>query len=257
MGYLNTTGLKRMDYWITDALQNPPETQAYFSETLWFLPRCFVCYAAVPNAPEPAPPPLLQRGAPSFGCYNNMSKLSPRCVNLWAALLTAVPQARLVFKSVQSGDPAVQSRVGGWFQQRGIAPERLVYMPLTPHSQYLAAFAEIDVALDPFPYNGNTSTNDALWMGVPVVSFEGDNSISRSGVSLLTALGHPEWIARSEEEYVRIAAGLASDPARLAALRAGLREEMRRSPLMDGPGFARAMEDAFRGMWRAWCATQR
>ena len=253
MAYLNTTGLSRIDYWITDALQNPPETQAYFSEQLWNLPRCFVCYTPADYAPPVAETPLLAGGAPMFGCFNNGSKFSPRSIGTWASLLKAVPGSRLAFKGMQHADPSAMNRISGWFQEQGIEAARLVFLPPAPYGAYLAAFSGIDVALDPFPYNGNTSTSDALWMGVPVVTLAGNNAISRSGVSLLNAVGHPEWIAQSEAEYVRIAAELVSDPQHLARLRRSLRGEMARSPLCDGPGFARAMEEAFRGMWRRWC----
>jgi protein O-GlcNAc transferase len=257
MGYLNTTGFASMDAWISDAVQNPPETQAWFTERLVCLPRCFVAYAPADGAPAPAAPPLLQRGAVTFGCYNNPNKLSPRAVRVFARVLRAVPGSTLAIKSLASHVPAAQVRIREWFAAQGVAPERIEFRPPAPHLEYLADYAHIDVALDPFPYNGNTSSNDALYMGVPVVTLEGDNAISRTGASLLTHLGRPEWVARGEEDYVRIAAALVNDGQRLAAIRAGLRAEMEASQLMDGPGLARALEAAFRDMWRRWCAAQR
>lgn len=253
MGYLNTTGFETIDWFLTDALQNPPETQAYFSERLYCLPRCFVCYAPAPDAPAPAPPPLLERGRITFGCYNNLAKLSPRAVRVFARVVRAVPGATLALKSLHSNVASAQARLREQFAAQGVAPERIEFSPPQAHGAYLADFAQIDVALDPFPYNGNTSTNDALYMGVPVVALAGDNAISRTGASLLTHLGRPEWVAPDEDAYVEIARRLVADPQRLAAIRAGLRAEMEASPLMDGAGFAQAMEAALRDLWCRWC----
>lgn len=257
VGNMNTTGLADVDYWITDALLTPPELQPFYAETLWHLPRCMLAYTPPADAPEAAPPPAAAGGQVTFGSFNNAAKLSPRTVAVWSEVLRAVPGSRLLLRALQFGDPPTAQRAGALFAAQGIAPERIVLRaPTLGIADYLADFALVDIALDPFPYNGVTCTCDTLWMGVPVVALAGDTSYSRVGVSLLTHLGHPEWIAPDAAAYVEIARGLAAHPERLAALRASLREEMARSPLCDGPGFAHAMEGAFREMWRRWCAAQ-
>jgi protein O-GlcNAc transferase len=257
VGYLNTTGLERVDWWIGDAVVTPPQAQRWYSERLYRLPRCFVCYTPHPQAPPVAPLPALRKGHVTFGCFANADKISPRAAGCWARILAALPGARLRLKSPAFADPAAAVRIAGWFAEQGLQTERVEFSVPTPYLAYLAEFSEIDIALDPFPCGGNTTTNDTLFMGVPVVSLAGETGVGRAGASLLTALGHPEWVAADESAYERIAQGLASDPQRLAVLRAGLRPEMEASPLLDGPGFARAMEGAFRDMWRQWCATQR
>jgi predicted O-linked N-acetylglucosamine transferase (SPINDLY family) len=246
--------MRAMDYWLTDPWVNPPETQPFHTERFWYLPRCFVCYTP-PQAPPAAPPPLLRNGFVTFGVFNNASKIQPGALALWQELLRRVPGSRLLFKAMHFADPPTRQRFLSTFTEQGIAPERVHFLGPSQEYQYLLDFNRVDVALDTFPNNGNTTTHDTLWMGVPVVVMKGDSCVSRVGYSILRQLGHEEWVAGSGEAYLRIALELAGDPERLKALRLSLRGEMAASGLCDGAGFAREVEQAFRGMWRRWCET--
>jgi predicted O-linked N-acetylglucosamine transferase (SPINDLY family) len=190
----------------------------------------------------------------TFGSFNNFLKLAPETVALWGRVLAAVPGSRLLLKSNFVFDAAAHRRHLERFVAAGIDPARIAILPyMADDRAHLAAYAEVDVALDPFPYNGTTTTCEALWMGVPVVTLRGDRHAARVGASLLTRVGLGAMIADDADAYVATAAGLAAAPARLAELRAGLRAQVASSPLCDGAGFARDVEVAYRAMWRAWC----
>ncbi|MFI5400251.1 MAG: tetratricopeptide repeat protein [SAR324 cluster bacterium] len=257
IGYLNTSGLAAMDYWLTDGWVNPPESQLYHTEKLWPLARCFVCYTPDEDAPPVSPLPAVANGAVTFGVLNNACKVQPAGVAMWCELLHTLPTARLLFKSLQFTEPDTCERFLAQFAERGIEKSRITLLGPSPKREYLQDIARVDIGLDTFPDNGNTVTHDTLWMGVPVVSLKGDSCVSRVGHSILTHLGHPEWVAHSAREYVSIAAGLARDLPRLQQVRAGLRQELARSPLMDGADLARHVDAAWRGMWQAWCGQQR
>jgi predicted O-linked N-acetylglucosamine transferase (SPINDLY family) len=257
LGYLNTTGLTRVDHYLGDALLTPPAAQPWFSETLWPLAGPALCYEPPEALPPVAPLPLLRNGYPTFGCFNNVAKISPEAAATWAGLLRQLPQARLLVRGAYATDETFRRQFCGWLAAEGVAASRVDLVALTPRrADYQADYARIDVALDPFPYNGVTTTCESLSMGVPVVALAGDFGFRQAGASLLTGLGRPEWIAEDAAAYVRIAAALVDEPERLAALRAGLRDEMTASALMDGAAFARRMETALRGMWQRWCAQQ-
>lgn len=254
LGYPNTTGLSAMGYRITDALADPPGREAFYTEKLIRLDGCFLCYQPPGDTPDVAPLPAETSGVVTFGSFNNLSKMQPAVIALWSQVLQAVPGARLLVKNPSLTDPPTRARIAAMFAQHGIGPDRLELLGHTPTPQeHLALYGRVDIALDTFPYNGTTTTCEALWMGVPVVTLAGAVHAGRVGVSLLTAAGLPELIAATPAECVARAAALAGDRDALSRLRAGLRERVRNSRLCDAAGFTRAMEAALRSMWRQWC----
>lgn len=250
LGYPNTTGLTQMDWRLVDRWTDPPELPWRGTERLWRLDRCFLAFDPS-HAPEVAPPPCETAGTLTFGSFNNLAKVNHRVVALWSRVLAAVPRARLLLKHDVSHDPEVQDRVRGSFAEHGIAPERIAFLPRTSaYHEHLAAYAEVDIALDPFPYNGTTTTCEALWMGVPVVALAGTTHAGRVGASLLRAVGLEATLARDPDDYVATAVELARTPAMLRVLRGMLRPTMAGSELLDHRGHAEAVADALRGMWR-------
>ena len=250
LGYLGTTGLSAMDYYITDAHADPPGlSEEHYQESLIRLPECGFCYAPGP-APEVRPePPARQSGQVTFGCLNNPAKVSDEVLAVWSRGLAAVPGSRLLLRT--GAGRSAEERIRDRLTACGIAPERLGFAgPTATRFAYLELYHAVDIALDPFPYNGVTTTCDALWMGVPVISQAGRMNVSRQGVRFLRTVGLDELLAETLEDYVRIAIELAGDPARLADLRSGLRERMRRSPLMDAQRLARDLEAAYVGIWK-------
>lgn len=256
LGYANTTGLPTMDYRITDAVADPPGmTEGLHSEHLYRLPGSFICYHPPLDSPELSPLPLVERRTVTFVAYNNFAKLNEPLLDLWCKVLRMVPGSRLALKDrALANDPEFKMEMLDLFAQRGITAERLMFKDRTEtvHA-HLEALAEGDMALDSHPYNGTTTTCEALWMGVPVITLAGNTHASRVSASLLTSVGIPELIAENEDTYVAIAVALAQDTERLHHYRRNLRAMMLSSSLMDLQGFARKMEEAYRQMWRAWC----
>jgi protein O-GlcNAc transferase len=255
LGYPGSTGLSEMDYRLTDSFADPPgKTDSLHSEKLWRLPASNWCFSEPDDAPPMGPLPAEATGSICFGTFNNFAKASPAVMDLWAAILNAAPLSRLIIKSRGLGERSVRERIHQFFTSRGVQADRLEIRGHDPNPvSHLDAYNQIDIALDTFPYHGTTTTCEALWMGVPVISLAGQTHVSRVGVSLLNSVGLPELIEQSAEEYVSIAVGLAKDLPRLTELRRTLRERMRASTLMDGPRFARDIEAAYRQMWRNWC----
>jgi predicted O-linked N-acetylglucosamine transferase (SPINDLY family) len=237
-GYVGTTGLGAIDHLISDRFQTPDGCEAGYSESLLRLPDDYVPWEAPPYAPDPGPPPMLAKGHPTFGCFNNPTKLTSPTLALWARLLRRVPGSRLVLKYKGMQDPAVVQRVRGLLSIHGVAPDRIDFLGQTNHVQHLAAFAGIDVALDPMPYSGGISTCEAIWMGVPVVTLPGDTFASRHSLSPLHNAGLGDTVAGDEEDYLRIAAALVSDAEALAKRRASMRSTIAASPLCDLDAFA-------------------
>ena len=258
LGYPNTTGLTTMDYRLTDAHADPVGcTEHLYTERLVRLPRVFLCYRPTEGAPPLVPPPVLKTGQLTFGSFNALSKITPEVVACWSRILRALPKARLILKNASLRDEATCRRYLDLFSREGIAPERLELLSWTASaSGHLALYWRVDIALDPFPYNGTTTTCEALWMGVPVITLAGSRHAGRVGVSLLTQVGLEDLIAQSEADYLALAVRLAADPERLTRLRSGLRERVAASPLCDAAAFARDVEAAYRTMWRDWCARQ-
>lgn len=254
IGYPGTTGVPAVDLRVADSLTDPPGAEAHVAERLLRLDPCFLCYRPPANAPDPVPPPSASGAAPTFGSFNALPKLSDETAALWARVLHAVPGSRLVLKAMPLGDPAVRARFEKRFEAHGIDASRLEMLGATPDTaSHLALYAKIDVALDPTPYNGTTTTCEALLMGVPVVSLVGSVHAARVGLSLLTAAGHPEWATTDADAFVKVAAALAADTARLRALRTELRRGMLDGPLCDSTAYAERFYGALRAAWRDWC----
>ncbi len=250
LAYPATSGLRAMDYRITDARLDPPEeTDAHHTERLVRLTGSYWRYAPQPDDPPVNPLPAGETGHVTFGSLNNFCKLNPAVLELWARILDAMPGSQLAV--LVNGRSATAPAA---LADRGIAPERARLLTRAPRGDYLRYYHAVDIGLDPFPCGGHTTTLDALWMGVPVVTLVGRTAMGRAAASQLAALGLGELVADSPEEYVAIAVALARDRGRLRDLRATMRERMRAAALLDVTGLARELEAAYRQMWIAWCA---
>ncbi|TSA16257.1 MAG: tetratricopeptide repeat protein [Betaproteobacteria bacterium] len=251
LAYPNTTGMRAMDYRITDGVCDPPgATERYYRETLIRLPRCMWCYQPRSDMPDVSPSPAKKSGGVTFASMNGASKVTPRMLALWARVLGEVPGSRIVLTTVPEQG---RERIRDALTQAGVAAERFSLHDRLPTKDFWALYADIDILLDTFPMNGGTTTCEALWLGVPVITRSGAIFQSRAGMSILGSMGLDELIALSDEDYVRIAVDLAHDTNRLVALRAGLRERMRDSSLTAARPYARALEAAYRDIWRSWC----
>jgi protein O-GlcNAc transferase len=252
LGYLSTTGMTRIQYRLCDRHTDPPGmTDRFHTETLVRLPSSQWCYRPVVSIDCSEEPPFRRNGFITFGSFSNVLKLSPMARRLWAEILTRLPDSRIVFGGVPQGP--IRDGLIRDFEKAGIAAGRIATFPRVGTADYLRSFNDVDVALDTTPYSGGTTTCDALWMGVPIITAPGTRSISRSTAGILATLGLSDWIAASPEDYVRLAIRRAEDRETIADLRRTLRGRMRASPLMDEPQFARDVEDAYRRMWRIWC----
>lgn len=256
IGYPNTTGLSAMDYRFTDGFADPVgTTEKFHTEILLRLPGGFLCYMPPAACPDVAPPPVLRNGHITFGSFNNFAKVTHEVVALWAELLRAVPDSRLLIKYNGLDEPAMRQRLLDEFAGLGVDGSRLDLRGRTPsHFAHLQCYDEVDIALDSFPYNGTTTTCEALWMGVPVVVLAGQTHASRVGVSLATNSGLPELVADTRQQYVEIAASLAAGTDRLAQLRVSLRQRLALSPLLNAADFTGNIEAAYRTIWQEWCA---
>jgi protein O-GlcNAc transferase len=244
-----------MDYRITDALADPVGGDgSRYREQLLQLPHSLWCFAPPARMPEVGPLPAAAAGHITLGSLNSAYKLTPQLLAVWAQLLHALPESKLVLAGVPGGAP--RARIAHEFESNGIDPGRLEFHGFLPWEEFWALHARIDLALDSYPSNGGTTTCESLWLGVPVVSRMGAAFLSRAGLSLLAAIGLEELVARSAEDYLRIARDLARDRARLAELRAGMRARMRASPLLDAAAFTRDLEGLYRAAWKRWCAGQ-
>jgi protein O-GlcNAc transferase len=256
LGYLCTTGLTRIDYRITDAYSDPPgEADRLHTEALVRLPHVQWCYRPFVSIEPSGAPPCARNGFFTFGSFNQTAKLSRSVRELWAEILRRLPGSRLILLGTPPG--AARDLVLRDFAAEDIDPGRITVQPRIPRNDYFRRIDDVDIALDTMPYSGGTTTCDALWMGVPVLTFPGTRSVSRSAGSILSTVGLHEWIASSPEDYVRRAVAAASNAERLRELRSTLRQRMRASALMDEAQFARDMEGAYRRMWRTWCAAAR
>ena len=253
-GYLNTTGMRAMDYRLTDAYADPPGvTEHRYRERLLRLPHSLWCYRMpADELAAEGPLPALRNGHVTFGSMNNVVKLNAELIGLWAELLLRVQDARLLLATIPSG--SARERVLRGFADKGVDVRRIDFSDRLSKREFRALHRQIDIALDSYACNGGATTCETLWLGVPVVSLAGEVFQSRIGLSLLSAVGLSELVARNPAEYLAIAADLAKDLGRLQLLRTGLRETMRRSPLCDAPAYTRALEDIYRGIWREWCA---
>jgi predicted O-linked N-acetylglucosamine transferase (SPINDLY family) len=216
------------------------------------LPDGFLCYTPPPGGAPTRVPPSQRQGHVTFGSFNNLAKISPVCIRLWSRILAAVPGSRLLLKSVGLQDPGLQAMLLDRLVKAGVDPACVTLAaPVPDHREHMRAYDRVDIALDTFPYHGTTTTLDALWMNVPVVTLAGDRHAARVGVSLLHGAGLAELVATSEDEYVSLAAGLAGDRQRLARYAEDLRRRLTASPLTDGKRFAASLERAYASMWEA------
>lgn len=253
LGYLATTGVAAMDYLIADPWTLPETEDAHFTEKIWRMPETYLYYKP-PDAGEPvAPLPALVNGCITFGCFNNLVKVNDEVVALWAKILRAVPGSRLFLKAGQFNEATGRIKTLERFATQGIGADRLILKGIVPRTEYLALYHQVDIALDPFPYPGITTSIESLWMGVPVLTLAGESFLSRQGVGILMNAGLPEWIASDTDDYVARAILHASDVQRLEMLRKGLRQQMLASPIFDALRFARNFEAALRGIWQKWC----
>jgi predicted O-linked N-acetylglucosamine transferase (SPINDLY family) len=252
LGLPITTGLAAVDYRLTDSILDPPGSCDHdYSEQSIRLPQAFWCYPAPAEAPAVNALPAETNGFVTFGCLNQLAKVSQPAWDAWLAILQALPTARLmIYSEPGSHLDTVRAR----FHEGGIASDRLAFVGRVPQRRYFERYHELDLSLDPFPFSGHASTLDSLWMGVPVITLAGRTVVGRAGVSILSRLGLFELIAETVPQYVEIAVALARDRARLRALRAGLRERMERSALLDAPRFAADVDSVLRQMWQTCCA---
>jgi protein O-GlcNAc transferase len=254
LGYPNTTGLRAIDYRVTDRVTDPQgRVDRLHTERLARLNRCFLCYRPPDDAPAVGPIPARTADHVTFGSFNNLTKITSEVVRAWSRILSSVSGSRLFLKARQLADERIREELIAQFSAQGIIADRLRLSPtIVSQAEHLGAYSRVDIGLDTFPYNGTTTTCEALWMGVPVISLAGSCHAGRVGSSLLQAVALDELIAPDEDSYVCRAVALAQDRDGLERFRAGLRERMRRSELCDGPAFAAAMENVYREMWLAW-----
>ncbi len=255
IGYPGTTGLDCIDYRIVDVFTDPVDGIAdrIHTEKLIRLPETFSVFLPSPSAPEVRNTPAMEKGYITFGSFNNPYKLNPTVIAVWARILHAVPGSKLLIKYPSLETPLIRDSIELLFSVHDIHTDRLVVVPgMDEPEDHFKRYHETDIALDPFPYSGTTTTCDALWMGVPVITLVGEKHISRVGLSQLTNVGLPELVAVSHDDYVRIAKRLAECPDVLNTMRLQLRNKMARSPLMDAGRFVAALEPTLEGVWRQY-----
>jgi predicted O-linked N-acetylglucosamine transferase (SPINDLY family) len=250
LGSPMSTGLRAMDYRISDPYLDPPDVASIWPERIVRLPETFWCYDPLTDQPPVNPLPALAGKPLTFGCLNKFAKVNRHVLELWARVLLAAPNSRLILLA----DPGShRDRTISVFAEAGVEPDRIQFESRRSRADYMRLYHNLDIALDTFPYNGHTTSLDALWMGVPVVSLVGSLPVSRAGLSLATNIGLPEFAVDSSEAFVARALDLANDLPKLAELRSTLRARMQASPLMDSRRFVRSMEAIFREIWRQWC----
>ncbi|HKO94154.1 MAG TPA: tetratricopeptide repeat protein, partial [Polyangiaceae bacterium] len=252
IGYFDTTGLAGMDYRLVDPHSLSAEAEAWFSEELVQLPRSCNCFLP-PVGPEPAPPPVLKSGLVTFGCFNNPAKITRQVVAVFGRILRQVPGSRLLLKYGGFSDPALSERYLAWLAEEQIPAQRVELLGHSSMARFLESFARVDIALDPFPYSGETTALHTLWMGVPLVTLEGATLAQRLASRVLRVAGLPDWIAGSADDYVAIACSLASDIDALARWRQVLRPQLQASALFDAAGVTRELEAVYRRLWQRWC----
>jgi predicted O-linked N-acetylglucosamine transferase (SPINDLY family) len=240
-----------MDYRVSDALIDPVDanTDCYTEQTLRL--SSFWCYDPLTDEPGVSPLPALGEGRITFGSLNHFRKVNDGVLRVWARVLAAVPRSRLLLLAPQG---KARDHVRSILQGGGGEPDRVEFVERCGRPEYLRRYCEVDIGLDVFPYNGHTTSLDALWMGVPVVTLVGETVVGRAGLSQAMRLDLPELVATTADEYVRSSSALAGDLERLAEVRRTLRDRMQRSVFMDGAGFARDLESAYRSIWRSYCA---
>lgn len=252
----HSSGLAEMDWFITDRWETPAGFERFYSERLLRLPDGYVCYTPPPQAPDVAALPALCNGHVTFGCFNNLAKITPRVLETWASILRRIPDSRLVLKTHQLSDRPTADGFRTAFAGFGIEQQRIELRGSSGHRAFMGQYGDIDMVLDPFPYSGGLTTCEALWMGVPTITLPGEIFASRHSASHMSNAGLADWVTGSVDEYVTMAVQRAADVPGLSGLRNGLREAVRRSPLCDAARFGRGLGAGLRATWRAWCAEQ-
>ena len=254
LGYPNTTGLSSIDYRFTDEIADPiSEADKFHSEELVRLPKGFLCYQGNESVSTNKALPCLKRGYITFGSFNNLTKITPQVIKIWSRILQAVPNSHLLLKSKQLSDSSTKSRYLELFKEEGISEDRLELHSWMPEKDgHLRLYGHVDIGLDPFPYNGTTTTCEALWMGTPVITILGDRHVSRVGASILTHVGLEEFIATDIDEYINMAIKYANNMDSIKSIRAGLRHNMKNSDLCNADAFARDVEKALDEMWNQY-----
>lgn len=253
LGYFDTTGLSSMDYILGNRWLLPEAEEGLYTEKPWRLPDAHLCFAPPEVAVEVGPLPAMGAGGITFGCFNKAEKVNARVIACWSKILHATPGSRLFLKSKPFSHAPLARLCRERFAAHGIGAERLILEGDSGFTEYLESYGRVDIALDPYPYNGGTTTVQALWMGVPTLALRGDRYVAHMGESILNSVGMPDWVAADEAEYVAKAVAHAGDLTALSALRGELRQRLLASPICDAPRFAQNVTDAFRGMWREWC----
>ena len=256
LGYFATTGVPSVDYLIADDWTLLPAQELFFTEEIWRLPETRLCFTAPDVDAQVGPLPAATSGLITFGCFNNLSKMNDAVVELWSRVLTAVPDSRLFLKSKQLANASALRQTTERFAVHGVHASRLILEGSQPRDEFLEAYRRVDIALDPFPYTGGTTTAEALWMGVPVLTLAGENFLSRQGVGLLMNSGLKNWVAQDADDYVAKAVLHASDLTLLASLRTELRQQVLSSPIFDATTFANHFNKMLRDMWSRWCTSQ-
>jgi predicted O-linked N-acetylglucosamine transferase (SPINDLY family) len=251
LAYPGTTGVDGVDYRITDPHLDPPGAPLPYSEESLWLPATFWCYDPAGDEATVSELPAVRNAHVTFGCLNNFMKVNRTVLELWARVLSSVPSSRLLLLAPEGWSRAFVTEV---FGSAGVSSDRVEFVTQRERHEYLDLYNRIDIALDTFPYNGHTTSLDAFWMGVPVVTLLGNTIVGRAGLSLAKNLDLDELVARDSDQFVQIATKLTSDIPRLQELRGGLRRRMESSPMMDAPGFTRSLEGLYREGWRRWCA---
>jgi predicted O-linked N-acetylglucosamine transferase (SPINDLY family) len=256
LGYPDTTGLAAVDYILGDSRMLTQREETLYVEKAWRLPDTSLCFMPPDLPVEVGPLPAAQNGCVTFGCLNKREKINDAVIEAWAKILQAVPGSRLLLQNKPYGDLGIATHVRSRFAERGIEADRLELIGRVSWREHMEIYNRLDIALDPFPYNGTTTSVEGLWMGVPLLALKGDRLAAHMGESILHAVNMTDWIAADEDGYVTKAVAFANDLPALVSLRAGLRDRLLASPICDAPRFARNLEEAFRGMWRAWCEQQ-
>jgi len=255
-GYMNTTGLTSIDYRLTDPGHDPVgESDRFYSEKLFHIPS-LACFSPPESSPPVAPPPFVRNGKVTFFSANQWTKVTESVIDLWAEILKDDSRPTLRISAKSAGSQSFRESVTEQFVRRGVLAEQIEIQPFLPMAEFLASFSEVDVALDPFPYGGGTTTLHTIWMGVPIIALAGEGELGRATPAMLRSFGLPDFVAQTHDEYRDKAIALARDPSRLVEIRANLRQRMADSPALDASGLARNVENAFRTMWHTYCASR-
>ena len=252
----HSTGLPEMDWFITDRWETPDGFARFYTERLLSLQDGYVCYSPPAHAPDIGGLPALTNGHITFGCFNNLAKITAQVIATWSSILSLIPGTRLVLKTHQFSDAPTCEQVLSAFDGHGIPSHRITLQGASPHRAFLNEYNGIDMVLDPFPYSGGLTTCEALWMGVPTLTLPGETFSSRHSASHMSNVGLSDWIAKDLRNYMELAIEKSADHNRLATLRSGLRDRVKNSPLCDAPRFGRNLGGALRHAWRSWCDTE-